>query len=262
MSYNNLNYSFRRDSIIGPAQLKSTSDIFHPTADQRYALGCELTIPLIGKYRYLKAAATEIAKNLIVQSEALDAQQLATIQTAYGASAAATKFNVLMTTGNAVTDHELIDGILLVNDGGAAMGDMYIIKDNYWVTSDTVLSVEIADAGGLRNAVAATDDLTPIKNKYRDVIVKPTTLTAPVVGCTTTIIPASYYFWAQYRGLAAVMVDTGDTIVVGEPVGHIDGSGTAGSVGLVATHATDTVFGTCVYPSTGDEVAIIDLMLP
>jgi hypothetical protein len=107
-----------------------------------------------------------------------------------------------------------------------------------------------------------TDDVTIIKNQFRDVNVKPTTLTAPIVGATLTIIPASYYFWAKTKGVTALIVDDSDTIVVGEPVGHIDGSATPGSIGLVATAASDIVLGTCLYPSTTVEAALINLKIP
>ena len=195
-------------------------------------------------------------------AEATDAQQKATVQTLYGADAADKVFSVLATTGHGITDGELIDGFVLINDGGAAMGDLYIVKDNTFVTDDTVISITIADEGGLRNAIAATDDVSFFKNPYRDVIVKPTTLTGPIVGATLTIIPADYYFWAKIRGITALICDAGDTIVEGEPVGHIDGSATEGSIGLVATHATDVVLGTCMYPSTSLEATLIRLDIP
>ncbi len=262
MSYDNLYYGAQSQWRIQAEKLYSGCNIFTPHASQKFPLNAIAESRDGRKFRYCKNGATEIAKALMTACEAVDAQQVAKIQTAYGAAAGDKKFDAIFTTGSGIVDHELIDGYLLVNDGGTAMGDMYLIKDNYWVTSDTVMMFEIADEGGLRNAVLVTDDLTMVKNKCRDVIVKPTTLTGPVVGVTLTIVPANYYFWAQYKGWAPMIVDNGDTIVTGEPVGHIDGSATAGSVGLVATHATDTVFGACVYPSTADEVAIIDLNLP
>lgn len=263
MSHDNYNHEFQRNRMLEPAQLRSAADLWTPTVRQTSMLGREFTANNGDMFRYCKNGSTQIAKALLVAAEQIDAQQKATIQTAYGASVGEKKFEVLATTAHGVSNHELIDGLLLVNDGStAAMGDLYTIKDNIFVTDDTVWRIEIADQGGVRNVIAATDDLSFFKNPYHSVIVKPTTLTGPIVGATLTIIPANYYFWAKIRGITALLVDNGDTIVEGEPVGHIDGSNDAGSIGLVSTHATDIVLGVCMYPSTGDEAALIRLDIP
>ena len=262
MSYTNYNHSFRRNRLAEPAQLTANANLWTPTVDQKHMLGCIYETNQGDEYRYCKNGSTAIGKQLLICTEAIDGQQVCTIQTAYGADEGATEFSFLATTGSAISDHELIDGYLLVNDGGDAMGDLYTIKDNEWTTGDTVMKVSIADEGGLRNAILATDDVSFFKNRFRDVIVKPTTLTSPIVGATTTIITASYYFWAKTKGVTALLVDAGDTIVVGEPVGHIDASGTAGSIGLVATAATDICLGTAWFVSTTAESALINLRIP
>jgi hypothetical protein len=213
------------------------------------------------RYRYCKNNTTALAKALVIAAEALDAQQLAKIQTNAGASAGDISFTIEVATGSGIADGELIDGYLLINDGGAAMGDLYTIKTHKWTTTDTFMRVEIADAGGLRNAIAVTDDVTIVKNQCNGVIVKPQALTSPAVGVTTTIIPASYYFWAKTNGVAAVLVDNGDTLVVGEPVGQPGTSGVDGTIGVVANDGTDPVYGTCIYISTGDEAALINLQI-
>jgi hypothetical protein len=215
-------------------------------------------------WRYCKNGGTLLAKALMTVSPIHDAQALAIIQTGYGADAGATRFDCLITTANAITDGELIDGTLLVNDGGVAMGDSYIIKNNYWTTSDTVINIEIADQGGLRAAIAATDDLSFLKHKCHEVIVAPTTQTngGPAIGVPNVAVTASYYFWAQYRGECPMILDTTDTIVVGEPCGRAGTLDVAGTVGLVANDGTDAVWGTCVYASTNAEAAIVNLMLP
>jgi len=216
------------------------------------------------KFRYCKDSGTGSAKALIQCAEPIDAQQLGNVQTAYGVSAGEVKFDILVATGNAISDHELIDGYLYVNAStpGVAGGSMYIIKDNYWITSDTVMMVEIADEGGVRTAIAATDDISIVKNMCRDTKVNPTTLDAPAVGITMAVIPAGYYYWAQFRGIACCLVDASDTIVVGEPCGKAGTAGTAGSVGLVANDGTDAVYGTVVSFVAHTEYCLVNLMLP
>jgi hypothetical protein len=266
MSYDNYNWSYRRTNIVGPAQLKSANDIFTPTSDKRYTLGTQYWMnDGTGRaFRYCRnSSAATLSKALMNASAALDPQAItSTAQTAYGAAVGAKKFDVLQTTGNGWTNDALIDGWLLVGDGGAAMGDLYIIKNNKWTTSDTVLNIEIADAGGLRTAIAATDDVVCFQNKCANTVVNPTSQAGGVVGVSLADVTASYYYWAQFRGYCPILVDASDTIVVGEPCGKAGTAGTAGGVGLVENDGTDAVWGTCVYPSTTAEAAIVDLMLP
>ena len=263
MSYTNYNYDFRRNKLAEPAQLTSYANLWTPTVDQKHMLGCVFETNQGDKYRYCKNGTTALAKAVLVASEAIDAQQVGQVQTAYGVSAGEVTFQILCTTGNGISNDELIDGYLLVNDGGATMGDSYVIRKNKWITSDTVMEVTIADAGGLRNAIAATDDVSYFKNRFLDVIVKPTTLTSPIVGATTTIVPASYYFWAKAYGVTAILTDVdGDVLVAGEPAGHDDTVGAEGTIGLAGTHAEDIVLGTAWFVSTDDECALINLDIP
>jgi hypothetical protein len=263
MSYDNYPQTYRRTGMEEPAKLQARANFWTPTADQGFMLGMRFSTDDGREFRYSKNGATEIAKNLLVQSEAIDAQQLDNLQnvTSPGATAGDKVFSIDIVTGSGITDGELVDGYLIVNQGTSATdeGDMYIIKNNTYTTSDTVMQIEIADQGGLRNTIAATSNISVVKNKYRDVIVKPTALTAPVVGATTTIVSANYYFWAQTKGVASILVDAGDTIVVGEPAGQPGTAGTAGAIGLVANDLTDPVYGTVITAAAGADYALIDL---
>ena len=239
--------------------MRAVDNIFTPTVDQTAMLGAEFTTDDGRTFRYCKNGSTEIAKNLMIQSELIDPQAVDILQTGKSAAVCAKVLDLLITTANAITDGGLVDGWIIVNQGTSAIdeGDMYVVKNNRFTASDTAIQVEIADQGGVRNAIAATSNITFVKNLYRDVIVKPTTLTGVMLGSTTTIITASFFFWAQTRGAASVIIDTGDTVVVGEPLGHLDGSGTAGSLGLVAAIATDSVVGTAISAAAGADYGLV-----
>lgn len=247
-----------------PAQIVDSANIFTPTVDQKYMLGAIYETNDGRAFRYCKDSGTGSAKALIQCSEPIDAQQLGNAQTAYGVSAKEVKFDILVATGSGIANHELIDGYLYVNAStpGVAGGSFYIIKDNYWITGDTVMMIEIADSGGVRTAIAATDDISIVKNICRDTKVNPTNRDAPVVGVAMEIVTASYYYWAQYRGIACCLVDASDTIVVGEPCGKAGTAGTAGAVGLVADDVTDAVYGTVVSFVAHTEYCLVNLMLP
>ncbi len=261
MSYTNYSHldNGRRSKLAEPAQLTADANLWTPTSDQKHMLGAEFTTDDGRTFRYCKNGSTQIAKNLMIQSELIDAQAVDILQSGKTASVGDTVLNLLITTANGLSDGDLVDGWIIVNQGTGATdeGDMYVVKSNKFTTSDTAIKIEIADAGGVRNAIAATSNITFVKNLYRDVIVKPTTLTAVMLGVTTTIVTASWFFWAQTRGVASVIIDTGDSIVVGEPLGHIDSSGTPGSLGLVATAATDTVVGTAISAAAGADYGIV-----
>jgi hypothetical protein len=262
----NYNYDFtqgRRNRIVGPSQLVSSANIFTPTSDQKYTLGLELDLNdgTGRKFRYCEAAGTALSKCLLNTSAAQDAQAItSTAQTAYGVAAGETKFDVLLTTGNAWVADDLIDGWMLVSDGGTAMGDFYMIKANKWTTSDTVMNVEIADEGGIRNAIAATDDIILFQSKYANTVVAAVNAVAPLVGVSLADVTASYYYWAQYRGICPVLVDDTDTIVAGDAV-MCSGS-VVGTVALVDASADDIIVGTCIHAQAVNECALIDLMLP
>ena len=169
MSYTNYSHLFRRSRLAEPAQLLSAANLWTPTVDQKHMIGAVYETDQGERYKYCKADSTEIAKALLIQTSAPDPQQKAKIQTDYGANAGESVFDAIFTTGSGIADGDLVDGYLFVNDGGDAMGDLYTIKKHAWTTTDTVLHVEIADAGGLRNAVLVTDDLTIWKNQCRPV---------------------------------------------------------------------------------------------
>ncbi len=260
MSFN-YNKSYNRDKIVEPKQLKAAYNIFTPHAVQRFALGCIVEFSNGDMFRYCKDSGTGVGKALMNCSEPLDAQAIETVQTGYAVTAGKQKFNILCTTGNGLVNDELIDGHLLVNKG-TCIGDLYSIKSNFWIDPDTVMQVEIADEGGIRTAIPATDEITLVKNMCRDTKVNPTAQDAMVVGVSRSAVTASYYYWAQFRGICPLIVDASDTIVVGEPIGKAGTAGTAGAGGLVADDVTDATWGTVIYVATTAECALVNLMLP
>ena len=269
MSYTNYNTSFLRNKLVIPVGARMDSlggpSLWTPTADQNHGLGriLELDDGTNRAFKYLENGATEIAKARMVASEATDAETKDSLQDSdHTQKVGATVINIKTDTGNAINDGDLINSWLFVNqstDGLLEAGDCYLIANNTWVTSDTTLQITLADQGGIRNAIRATANLTIVKNKNKDVIVKPVTLTGPMIGVTLAIVPVGYFFWAQFAGPTVCIVDTGDTLIAGEPVGHIDGSGTEGSLGLVATVATDNVVGHLLTWADGADFALVDL---
>ena len=74
------------------------------------------------------------------------------------------------------------------------------------------------------------------------------------------VIPANYYGWVQTKGPCAMVVDTGETLVLGALSGNATSSAVAGTVGPV-TVATEPVYGVCIWVAAAAASALIDLRL-
>ena len=265
MSYTNYNMDTannggeRTKILLSPSTRMDS--LFTPTADQKHALGriLEADDGTGRKWRYCKNGATALVQSFMCSSEAPSANGLEIVSTGYTMSVGDMSFNMLLTTGNNYSDHELVDGWLYVNKVATILGDQYLIKDNYWTTSDTVMHIELADENGIRHAIAATHELSVVKSEYRDVVVTPTTQAAIDVGVPNVAVPANYYFWAQYRGPCTMISE--DTVVIGAPVGKPATHNTAGTCGPMGAD-TDTIYGIAMTAGADDEPSLIKLMLP
>lgn len=266
MSYLRYNYKYRRNRIVEPAQLYAASDLFHPTSDQKYMLGLIFECNDGRMFRYCKAAATAITRARMITACAPiaaleeEAQAAATVM-----AVGDTTVDVTVSGSSGIVDGDLIDAVMWVSSSptdSSTIGDSYWIKDNTWSTSDTILELVLADAGGIRQAISATDKIGILKNRYRDVVVKPATLDAGAVGIALVDVTASYYFWAQYRGVAPIIIDADATTVIGEPIGNEDTTPAEGSGGIIGADFTDCSWGVCVSAGAHSEISLIDLLLP
>ncbi len=266
MSYTNYNQAFRRDKFSEPAQSVAASNFFTPTVDQKYMLGCRFDLNDGRSFRYCKDGGSGLTRALMASSAVPIATLEEEVQTAQATAAGSIKFDVLITTSSGIATGDLIDGYMWVNKSptdGSTIGDLYIIKDNKFTTSDTVLNLTIADEGGIRQAISATDEISIVKNRCRDVLTNTADITSAPIGVPPVDVTASFYFWAQYRGITAMLVDTGDAPVVGAPAGTPTGTASvAGTVGVGANDGTDATWGVYVSAGAADEVSLVDLMIP
>ncbi len=266
MSYTNYNHSSRRDRLMEPTQLTTRSNLFTPTSDQKHMLGLIYELNDGRMFRYCKNSSAAVITRARMAAGAAPASGLEEVaQTAQATAAGSVIFNVLVVTGNGLSTDDLIDGYLWVSSSdsdSSTLGDSYIIKSNKFVTSDTVLKLEIADEGGIRQAISATDDIGIVKNRFRDVVVKPASLASAVVGIPLVDVAKSFYFWAQYRGIAPILIDADASVAVGAPIGAEDTSPAEGSGGVIGDDGTDATWGVCVSAGAADEISLIDLLLP
>lgn len=241
-----------------PMDFSGTTElgVFAVSETQLHALGRLYETWDGKKYRYVKNGAAQLEAALMAQSEALIAELTNEAQTGFTTAVGDTTIDVLVTTASGIVDGDLVDGYLVTQDG-TGEGYSYGIQSNTWITGDTVLRLTLDRP--IAVATVATSEFTLVKNLHRDVIVGSTTLTGKVVGVPPQVIPANYYGWVQTAGPAAMIVDTGDTLVVGALAGLPGTAAVGGAVGIPAI--TTDIWGRAISIAAADEVALIDLQL-
>lgn len=266
MSYESYNYEYRRNRIVEPAQLYAASDLFHPTADQKYMLGLIFECNDGRMFRYCKAAAAAITRARMITACAPIAQLEEEAQAAATVMAVGDVIvDVTVTSGSGIVAGDLVDATMWVSSSptdGSTIGDSYMIKSNKWSTSDTILELELADAGGIRQAISATDKIGILKNRFRDVVVKPASVISGLVGIPLVDVAASYYFWAQYRGVAPLIIDDSAAVAIGDPFGDENDTPAEGFGGVVGDDCTDCVWGVVISAGAASEISLVDLLLP
>jgi len=262
MSYN-YNFDYRRNSVHEPSQLTTDTDIWTPTIDQRFMLGCIFDTNDGRRFRYQKAAAVALNAAYCNQSAVGTANWQNEAQT-NGSAWAIGDVVVTAVLASTATKDQFIGGYLTVEDG-TGEGQMYLIKSNKAGTANATsgydIQITLADVDGIRVATATSSEVTVTLNKYSDVVVFPTDPTGVATGVNLTAVTASYYFWGQTVGPCPVVVGATDTIVVGDAVG-IATATTAGAACLLDVAADgDVLLGYVMRAAATGETALIDLHL-
>ncbi len=256
MGTENVNSRYQLLTTPPAIQGDPTEGLFTPTVDQKYRLGTKLFDHRGRVWRYGKNGSTELAAALMTQSEAPKAELLNEAQTGYTTAIGDTKIRVLVTTASGILNGDLADGFLVTRDG-TGEGYAYGIRWNEWLVGDTVMWLELVEP--IRVATAVTSEFDIVKNRWSGLIVQPTTVTAVAAGVPNVVIPANYYGWVQTKGYCPMIVDAGDTLVIGAAVGVPGTHGTPGGVGIPAV--TTDIWGRAVTVAAAGETALIDLQL-
>lgn len=235
-------------------------DTFAVSATQLYPLGTVRDLPDGRKFRYSQAGASNITRGLMQQSSVLVSNFSDITQTGHAQVAGATAITTLCTTGSASPANYFAGGYLLVTTG-TNINDKYPIVSSTLEVTDTLMDLVLGEP--LRNAIAATDKVTLVANRWKSTIVTPvTTATAAVAGVPPVDVTAANFYWAQTKGPASMTVDTGDTLVVGSKGGIPATDAVAGAVGVTtATAYAFPFYGTVMTIGAAGESALINLEL-
>lgn len=208
-----------------PHAIPSEIDIFTIDSIQRYPISSKLELE-DNIFRYAEFGGTTKAGDLIA-SEAPDA--------AHDALTAGTDGSVLGVAASFAAGSKVInisDTITLVLNeyaGGrlylevnTGRGYSYHIESHDAPASDALFVIK----HGLAVPIDATTELVLIKNKFKEILIQPTSIAAPCVGVSAGVGADGSFGWVTTRGPASVL--TSGTVIIGEHVRAI-GATTAGA---------------------------------
>lgn len=245
-----------------PLRQALDADPYAISAIQLFPLGTKL-VRGERTYRYALNGGTGLAAGAPVQgaaalNAAFNADVAMTVPAATPATAGTFKISVtstatLASNSSAGTFNE---GYLVVNDQ-TGKGSCYKIKDQPAFSGTSQNIITLYDP--LAITLDATSQLGFIQNPYKNVIATAAVLTGAPLGVAPRAVTASYYFWLQTGGVAAVATHT--TIAVG---GFVMVGTTAAQVDPAVTDVkTYQIIGYALTPgvSTAGEMFLVFLIL-
>ena len=147
------------------------------------------------------------------------------------------------------------EGYLVTTDD-AGEGYMYRIKGNTVSTAATTTTFTLYD--GLKVALTTSSDVFILGPKYRKVVQGTATLSPVAIATVPCTGTSEYFFWAQYKGVAPVTIQTGTSLAIGVPAV----ASSSGGVKIAAAAASDVPVGICMATSTTATATIpIDLRI-
>ena len=234
---------------------------YEQSSTQSYEPGTLLIYGDGRKYRYAYDSGSGITKARIAVGASQEAKIIGETQSTSGTSVEIGDQEIVVdiTTASALPENDLQQGRLTVNTG-TGIGDSYKILANKVQSTDTLMNVLLETP--ILTAWAADTVIDMVRNPWYKTLVFPTSGHGNMaVGVAPITVSAGYWYWAQTGGLASVIQDADDTIVVGEPAGKPGTHGTAGGIGLVANDGTDAVWGVTVVAAGTAKVSTIWLTI-
>jgi len=252
--------SYPKGIILGDKS-QPLQSIYEQSSTQNYHLGTKLMYDDGRVFRYALNGAVDLSKALMASSAATESKWFEIAQATSGTSVEIGDQEIIVdiTTGSSKAENAWADGSLVVNKS-TGLGDIYKVLASKLVTGDDT-KVRVLLETPIRTAWAAGSEITVMLNRWYKTVVFATTRVAVAAGVPLIDVTAAYYYWAQTGGDCPMLVDAGDTLVLGGPVGEPGTHGTAGGVGVVANDGTDEVWGFARYIADAGEAAIIDLCL-
>lgn len=249
-----------KTGIIGSTAVP-VSSIYGETATQKFPIGTQYVTEDGRKFRYAKNGAVALGRALMCQAP-VEIAHHKEIVIGTAAAVGDTTLTISTTLSTATTADQYKDGFIIINKG-TGLGQTYRVKSN---TAGTTCTVTLYDPVVI--AIAATAEFTLKANPWNGVIVSATTQTGIPVGVPLNTVTIGYYCWLQTHGPAGMTVDTGDTVVLGHPVGKPGTNAVAGACGTIDSAVSSSIavlvcniYGNCMTVGAADETALVFLTL-
>ena len=246
--------------IVFADNAEPKQSVFETNSDQQYLLGTKLVYSDGRAYRYARAGAVALTKNLMCQKGIDDADYNAEDQTGNFPIAGDLTIVVEVATGLALIEgeNELAGGTVTVNAGTDA-GSIYNITGSKFGSTDTNIALTIDSP--IRTTWLTDSNITIVPNLWMNVLVHATSTSGIAVGVPNVDVPIDNYGWLQTEGPCGIVCDATETIGVGGLVGNSTSTGVAGRVGLWVT--TEQSWGLAMTAeTTAAQVIPIWLTLP
>ena len=214
------------------AQPKQT--VYEQSVTPNYLVGTKLVYSDGREFRYARAGAVALAKALMTQGAVSDADLFEQDQATPFATAGETTVTVTIGTGLTIgaNKDDLAGGTLMVNKA-TGINESYGILGSEIGSTDTRMSLVLDTP--IRTSMADDTEITIVPNLWTLTLVAPEPVTAMVAGVPLIAVTAAYYYWSQTKGPCPIIVDTSETIVIGDLVGAPATQTTAGAVGIWVT---------------------------
>jgi hypothetical protein len=220
----------------------AAADPYAESATKLFPLGTKLEVG--GKtFRYARAAAATIAVGEIVQAAAPVANNndIAVNQIG-GIEPLATATELSVELGGAPTVNAFEDGYVVTVDG-TGQGQMLAVASNTGGATTTVLQL----MNPIRVAlVAGVTKASVFVNQYADVIKSAAAPSSGILGVAPIGVTASYYFWLQVAGPAAVVQAAANEPAAGKLAVVSEGTAGAAEVFDGSSAAESGAIGMCL----------------
>lgn len=239
-----------------------------PAVVDPWTTGATQTFPLGTKliygdrvFRYMKMGATAGVVGKTYQSVVPLAGHIDEVIAAAAVGDKTITFTPNTLTTDDLAANELQDGYIHIISG-TGLGHAYKIKSHPAILGASAGVLTLLDP--IRITTAATAKATVTHNKFRAVIVVPTSVTAELVGVSIMINAANDFGWLQTKGPCAVLAD--GTWIVGANVMPSDAVIGAVEHWVPETDTANEVesmgpLGKVIAVPSNTEYGIVDLML-
>ena len=247
-------FGFFPEVITDPAQLRQT--IYQESSTQKHSIGAQFRDYRAGQtrlFRYIKLGSVGVDKAKVLAGPPIIANHQEHVGGAGTTGAIGDReVQVGLTMTTALTANEYDNGMIHFNKV-TGLGGFYPIKEH---TNSVTPLITLHEP--LVEAIDVTTEITLSKNLYNGVEVTAGTLVAPMIGVAVIDLTANNYAWIQTSGDVAALVDTAETLVIGEAVGHPATASVPGAVGVPAV--TDPIIGYVRSVNVAAEYALIKLV--